>query len=120
MEDKNLENGILPDLPDEITGEQLVLKQKVFRKNEKFIKLHTGIIKSLKSDVNNREYPIKYKRNKNAFRKKAEKYMYDKKSKYYTSEVKEMMGLVMYKTISFSFINSLRFNTQKLQMTDST
>ena len=34
MEDENLENGILPDLPDEITGEQLVLQQKVFRKNE--------------------------------------------------------------------------------------
>ena len=59
MEDENLENGILPDLPDEITGEQLVLQQKVFRKNEEFIKLHNGIIKWLSSDVNNREYLIK-------------------------------------------------------------
>ena len=77
MKDENPENGILPDLPDEITGEQLVLQQKVFRKNEEFIKLHNGIIKWLRSDVDNREYPIKYKRNQNAFRKKAEKYMYD-------------------------------------------
>ena len=96
MEDENLENGILPDLPDEITEEQLVLQQKVFRKNEEFIKLYNGIIKWLRSDVNNREYPIKYKRNRNAFRKKAEKYMYDENSQklYKRSEGNDGIGNV--------------------------
>ena len=96
MEDKNLENGILPDLSDEITGEQLVLQQKVFRKNEEFIKLHNSIVKWLRSDVNNREYPIKYKRSRNAFWKKAEKYMCDENSQklYKRSEGNEGIGNV--------------------------
>ena len=104
MEDKNLENGILPDLPDEITEEQLVLQQKVFRKNEEFIKLQNGIIKWLRSDVNNREYPIKYKRNRNAFWKKAEKYMYDENSQklYKQSEGNDGIGNVQNHFCSFN------------------
>ena len=42
-------------------GEQLVLQQKVFRKNEQFIKLHTCNKNWLKSHENNREYPVEFK-----------------------------------------------------------
>ena len=55
------ENTNFPDLPNEITGEQLVLEQKVFRKNEEFIRLHSSIRKWLSTPEINREYPVKYK-----------------------------------------------------------
>ena len=35
----------LHDLPDEISGKQLVLQQKVFRANEVFIKKHNDVLK---------------------------------------------------------------------------
>ena len=81
MADFMHKNGILPDLPNDITGEQLFLQQKVFRKNEEFIQLNTGIINWLKSDENNRKYPVEFKQNKNSFRKRVEKNIYDEKSK---------------------------------------
>ena len=43
MANKMDDNCILPDLHNDLTGEQLVLQQKVFRKNEEFITLHTCI-----------------------------------------------------------------------------
>ena len=39
----------LPDLPDEKTGEQIVLEQKVFRVNKKFIERHQEILEWLLS-----------------------------------------------------------------------
>ena len=44
MGDEIHENSILPDLDNDISGEQLVLQQKVFRKNETFIRVHSGIL----------------------------------------------------------------------------
>ena len=43
-EAKNGEDTILPDLPDEMSGEQLMMQQRVFRANEAFIKKHSDII----------------------------------------------------------------------------
>ena len=51
------EDETLPNLPNEITGEQLVLQQKVFRYNEEFVKNHKAIIKWLQSPEDSREYP---------------------------------------------------------------
>ena len=116
MEDENLENGILPDLPDEITGEQLVLQQKVFRKNEEFIKLHNGIIKWLRSDVNNRVSELNTREIGMPLGRKQRNTCMMKTARNYTSKVKEMMGLVMYRTI---FV-PLTLNTQELQRTYST
>ena len=54
----NQENDeYLPDLPDEISGEQLVLQQRVFRANEVFVKTHNNILKWLNSPPKFRVYP---------------------------------------------------------------
>ena len=81
MADEIPENTTLPYLPNDLMGEQLVLQQKVFRKNEQFIKLHTCIKNWLKAHENDREDPVEFKQNKNAFQKKVEKYIYDENSK---------------------------------------
>ena len=47
----------LPDLPNEILGEQLVLQQHVFRANEVFVKMHNDILKWLNSPPEFRVYP---------------------------------------------------------------
>ena len=56
-EAKNDEDTILPDLPDEVSGEQLMVQQRVFRANENFIKKHNDIIKWLNSPAECRVYP---------------------------------------------------------------
>ena len=43
--DKCDEESFLPDLPNEISGEQLELQQKVFRANEVFMRKHNDILK---------------------------------------------------------------------------
>ena len=43
-EAKKDEDTILPDLPDEISGEQLMMQQRVFRANKIFIKKHNDIL----------------------------------------------------------------------------
>ena len=48
-DDENSETDkFLPDLPNEISGEQLVLQQKVFKANEVFLKKH-NLLKWLNS-----------------------------------------------------------------------
>ena len=81
MGDKIHENSILPNLDNDISGEQLVLQQKVFRKNEAFIRVHSGIVKWLTSPENEREYPVEFKWNKNPFRKRVQKYWYNERNK---------------------------------------
>ena len=57
-ESKNDEDTILPDLPDEVSGEQLMMQQRVFRANENFIKKHNDIdIKWLNLPAECRVYP---------------------------------------------------------------
>ena len=56
----------LPDLPDEISGEQLVLQQKVFGANEVFMKKHNNILKWLNSPKDCRIYPKEALKNKHA------------------------------------------------------
>ena len=50
----------LPDLPNEILGEQLVLQQCVFRANEVFVKIHNDILKWLNSPPEFRVYPTEF------------------------------------------------------------
>ena len=66
----------LPDLPDEKTREQIVLEQKVFRVNEKFIQRHQEIIQWLLSPEELRKYPDCAKNNRYGFRKRASRYKY--------------------------------------------
>ena len=54
----NQENDeYLPELPDKISGEQLVLQQCVFRANEVFVKIHNDILKWINSPPEFRVYP---------------------------------------------------------------
>ena len=53
MEDDNY----LPDLNNKLTGEQIVLQQKVFRNNQAFIKLNEQIIAWFKSPNECKIYP---------------------------------------------------------------
>ena len=54
---KNDEDTILPDLPDGISGEQLITQQRVFRANENFIKKQNDILKWLNLPAECRVYP---------------------------------------------------------------
>ena len=67
MASDGCESDFLPDLPDEKTGEQLVLEQKVFRTNELFIQRHREIVEWLFSPEEYRKYPNNAKRNKYGF-----------------------------------------------------
>ena len=54
----------LPDLPDEISGEQLVFQQKVFRANEAFNKENIDIINWFYSPSEKRQYQKSRLKNK--------------------------------------------------------
>ena len=69
----------LPDLPDEISSEQLVLQQKAFSANEVCMKKHNDILKWLNSPEDCRISPKEALKNKHAYKKKVSSYMYDKK-----------------------------------------
>ena len=72
----NEDENYLPDLPDEISGEQLVFQQKVFRANEAFNKANIDIINWFNSPSEKRQYPKSRLKNKNLFRKQMKKYDY--------------------------------------------
>ena len=55
-DEKSDAGKFLPDLPDEISGEQLVLQQKLFRANEVFITKHNNLLKWLNSSKDCRVY----------------------------------------------------------------
>ena len=73
------DDAFLPDLPDKLSGEQIVLQQKVFRANEVFVRKHNDIPKWLNSPPEFRVYPKDAWNNKHAFKKLASSYIYDKK-----------------------------------------
>ena len=68
-EAKNDEDTILPDLPDEISGEQLMMQQRVFRANENFIKKHNNTLKWLNSPAECRVDPTHAQNNKTYYKK---------------------------------------------------
>ena len=70
------DENYLPDLPDEISSEQLVFQQKVFRANEAFNKANIDIINWFNSPSEKRQYPKSRLKNKNLFRKQMKKYDY--------------------------------------------
>ena len=57
----------MPDLGNKKDSDQIVFEQKVFRLNEKFIKIHQAIINWFKSPDDNREYPQAACQNKNTY-----------------------------------------------------
>ena len=77
-------DDFLPDLPDEISGEQLVLQQRVFRANEVFVKKHNDILKWLNSSSDACQ-------NKHAYKKKASLYSYDKRKEILFKTIKMLM-----------------------------
>ena len=50
------DDDFLPDLPNEISGEQIAFQQKVFRSNEAFNKANNDIILWFKSPPERRQY----------------------------------------------------------------
>ena len=70
------QDGFLPDLGNEITGEQL-FEQKVFRANEAFIHVNEEITSWFKSPVEQRCYPKSHLNNKNAWHKQMKRYAYN-------------------------------------------
>ena len=54
---KEIESEFLPDLGNELTGEQLIFECKVYRANEAFIKLVEEIRGWFNSPVHNKCYP---------------------------------------------------------------
>ena len=92
MSNEDNEN-YLPDLPSEISGEQIVFQQKVFRSNEAFNKVHNAIILWFKSPPENRQYPKSKQNNKNSFRKKVRRYSYHNKTGVLYKTVKSSDGI---------------------------
>ena len=86
-------DDFLPDLPDEISGEQLVLQQCVFRANEVFVKKHNDILKWLNSPSEFRVYPSDACQNKHAYKKKASLYSYDKRKGILFKTIKNADGI---------------------------
>ena len=80
MADEWEENKFLPNLPDEIPSEQLVLQQKVFRYNEVFNTSHKEIIDWLHTPEENWKYPKHAKNSKYSFWKRASKYTFNEKN----------------------------------------
>ena len=70
-EGKNDEDSILPDLPDEVSGEQQMMQQRVFRANENFIKKHNNILKWLNLLVECKVYSTHAQKNKTYYKKLA-------------------------------------------------
>ena len=92
MEGKDGTNDdFLPDLPDEISGEQLVLQQCVFRANEVFVKTHNDILKWLNSPEF-RVYPKDAHRNKHAYKKKTCQYSFDNRKGILYKRIKTADG----------------------------
>ena len=73
QEDKNY----LPDLNNELAGEQIVLQQRVFRTNQAFIKVNKEIIACFNSPPKHRAYPKSHLKNKNSWCKHMRKYSYN-------------------------------------------
>ena len=91
-EAKNEEDMILPDLPDELSGEHLMMQQRVFRANENFIKKHNDIIKWLNSPAECRVYPTHAWNNKTYYKKIASNYMCDRKRGILYRKIKNVDG----------------------------
>ena len=51
------DENYLPDLNNELAGEQIMLQQRVFRTNQAFIKVNEEIIAWFKSSPEHRAYP---------------------------------------------------------------
>ena len=68
--DKCDEELFLPDLPNEISGEQLELQKKVFRANEVFMREHNDTLKWLNSPEDCRVYPKEAQKNTHAYKTK--------------------------------------------------
>ena len=62
---KEIESEFLPDLGNELTGEQLIFERKVYRANEVFTKFVVGIWAWFNSPVHNKCYPKSRMKNKN-------------------------------------------------------
>ena len=93
-EPDNQENDeYLPDLPEEISGEQLVLQQHVLRANEVFVKTHNGILKWLNSPPEFRVYPTDAHKNKTAYKRNALMYSYDRKKGIMYKKIKNSDGI---------------------------
>ena len=91
--DKCDEESFLPDLPNEISGEQLELQQKVFRANEVFMRKHNDILKWLNSPEDCRVYPKEAQKNKHAYKKKASSYIYDRNKGILYKRIKSTDGI---------------------------
>lgn len=88
--------SFLPDLTDEISGEQLVLQQKVHWVNEAFIKKHNNILKWQNSPADFRVYPKDAQKNKHAYMKIASSYIHDKKKSILYKKIKNVDGIGKY------------------------
>ena len=74
---KEIESEFLPDLGNELTGEQLIFECKVYRANEAFTKLVEEILAWFNSPVHNKCYPKSRMKNKNSWCRQMRKYSYN-------------------------------------------
>ena len=74
---KEIESEFLPDLGNELTGEQLIFEHKVYRANEAFTKLVEEILAWFNSPVHNKCYPKSRMKNKNSWHRQMRKYSYN-------------------------------------------
>ena len=73
-------HAFLPDLGNEISGEQLVFEQKLFRANEAFIRVNQEIIAWFQSPELSKSYPKSCLNNKNSWQRQMKIYAYNREN----------------------------------------
>ena len=86
-------DGFLPDLGNEMSGEQIVFEQKLFRANEAFIWVNQEILSWFQSPVEQRCYLKSCMNNKKGWWKKMKKYAHNRKQVYCTKIIKSCDGI---------------------------
>ena len=89
-------DAFLPDLGNEISGEQLVFEQKLFRANEAFIRVNQEILAWFQSPELSRCYPKSHLNNKNSWQRQMKKYAYNRETGILYKIVKHSDGIGEY------------------------
>ena len=74
------DENYLPDLNNELAGEQIILQQRVFRTNQAFIKVTEEIIAWFEPPSDKRAYTKSHLKNKNSWHKHMKKYSYNRET----------------------------------------
>lgn len=91
-----MDDNTLPDLDSDKTIEQVIFENRIFDKNVAHIITHNGIKSWFESSPFHRFYPETAMKNKCAFRKKTQNYLYNQETGVLRKYVKGVDGVGKY------------------------